>query len=254
METSLILLFGQLFLVLGLLLLADRWLHRHLQGVMFLLTNDTEIATWLYALLLLPGVALHELSHAFVAALLRVKIGRISILPRKAGNRIQLGFVPVQQTDFVRASLIGAAPAFIGGGVIVLLGYRIFGTPEVMAALAAADWPAALAGLRQALNAPDAWLWAYLVFAVSNTMLPSRSDTHAWPLLGGSLLLIGALIAFAGGGTLLLNGLSRALTHAVRWLVLLGASTLLIDIPFFGGLFLLEKILERLRGIRLTYQ
>ena len=33
----------QLLTVLGLLLVADRWLHRHLQGVMFLLTGDEEL-------------------------------------------------------------------------------------------------------------------------------------------------------------------------------------------------------------------
>jgi hypothetical protein len=38
---------GELLVVLALLLLADRWLHRHLQGLMLLLTNDQEIALWL---------------------------------------------------------------------------------------------------------------------------------------------------------------------------------------------------------------
>lgn len=253
MESSVILLLGQLLLVLGLLLLADRWLHRHLQGIMYLLTQDQEIALWLYAIILLPGVALHELSHAATAALLRVRIGQISILPRRSGNRIQLGFVPVQQTDFFRSSLIGAAPFFIGSLAIFLLGRAIFGTPEIIAALTAGDFGAALRGLRAALDAPDVWLWAYLLFTVSNTMLPSRSDTHAWPLLFSALIVGAGIVTLAGGGAAILQGLSAALATAVRWLVLLGGSTLLIDLPFFLFLFLLEKTLERLRGMRLEY-
>ncbi len=44
---------------------------------MFLLTGDEELALWLYAIVLFPGVALHELSHALVARLLGVKIGHL---------------------------------------------------------------------------------------------------------------------------------------------------------------------------------
>ncbi len=242
------------FAVLALLLWADRWLHRHLQGVMLLITKDREVALWLYAIVLLPGVALHELSHALVAAILGVRIGRINILPRKVGKRIQLGFVPVEETDFVRASLIGAAPLVFGGLTVVLLGSVVFGTPAVVAALSAGEWLAALEGLAAAFHAPDAWLWAYIVFAVSNTMLPSRSDVHAWPVLAGVLLLIVAGVLLAGGGAILLNGFGHLLTMAARWMVLLGGSTLLIDIPFFLIIYLAQKLLEHLRGVQLEYQ
>jgi len=244
----------ELIAVLGLLLLADRWLHRHLQGLMLLLTGDEELSLWLYAIVLLPGVVLHELSHAFVAKLVGVKIGRISILPKKVGKRIQLGFVPIQETGFVRASLIGGAPLLTGTLAVVTIGYLVFGTPEILSALSAGDWLAGLRGLADAVRAPDGWLWAYLVFAISNTMLPSRSDIHAWPLLGLLLVTIVALIALAGGTDLILEGAGRFLTMAVRWVILLGASTLLIDAPIFPGIFLLQKVLERVRGVRLEYR
>ena len=245
---------GELLVVLALLLLADRWLHRHLQGLMLLLTNDREIALWLYALILFPGVLLHELSHALVAALLGVRIGRISILPQRKQGRIQLGFVPVEETDPLRASLIGAAPFLIGSGVIIALGHLVFKTPEVVAAMALGDWASALRGVRAALQTPDAWIWAYFVFAIGNTLLPSRADMHAWPLLALILLIIGGISVAAGAGTALLNGLNRLLTGAVHWIVLLGGSTLLIDLPFFLLIFLAEKGLGRLRGRRIVYQ
>ncbi|MGC9356906.1 MAG: hypothetical protein ACP5GX_03525 [Anaerolineae bacterium] len=244
----------ELLAVLGLLLWADRWLHRHLQGVMLLLTNDEEMALWLYALVLLPGVLLHELSHALVAALVGVRIGRISIFPRRIGGRIQLGFVPVEETDLFRASLIGAAPLLAGSAVVILTGHLVFGTPDLMAALTTGSWLQALRGLGTALKAPDAWIWAYLVFAVGNTMLPSRADTHAWPLLGAILLAIALIAILAGAGSLLLDGLSRFLRSSIRWVVLLGGSTLLIDVPFFAFLFLMEKGIERLRGRRVVYR
>ncbi len=244
----------ELGLVLGLLLLADRWLHRHLQGLMLLITNDQEIALWLYALVLLPGVALHELSHALVATLVGVKIGRIGIFPRRMGKRIQLGFVPVAETDFLRASLIGAAPFFIGGITVILLGRWAFQTPQLVDALMRNDWLAALQGLRAALTTRDALLWAYFIFAISNTLMPSRSDVHAWPLLGGVMVLLLGLLVVLGLQDALLNGLGTLLNHSLRWLILLGGSTLLADLPFFTLIWLLEKLIARLRGVRIVYQ
>jgi hypothetical protein len=249
----------QLLVVLGLLLGADRWLHRHLQGVMLLLTGDQEIALWLYAIVLLPGVLLHEMSHALTAKLVGVKIGRISLLPKRSPRsprskrRIQLGFVPIQETDFLRASLIGGAPLIFGSIAVVAIGYFVFGTPEILTALSQGDWRSGIEGFLHLLRAPDLWLWAYLVFALSNTMLPSRSDIHAWPFLGFVIAVAFGLLAMAGGTTLMLDGVGRFLTIAVRWVVLLGASTLLIDVPFFAGIFLLQKALERLKGVRLEY-
>jgi len=252
--TPVLVLLLELFVVLGLLFWADRWLHRHLQGVMYLLSNHEGIALYMYAIILLPGVFLHEVSHALAAAIVGVKIGRINILPRKVGKRIQLGFVPVQQTDFIRASIIGAAPLFCGGLVVIALGYKIFGTPEVIAALVAQDWLAALKALSAALHAPDVWIWAYLVFAIGNTMLPSRSDIHAWPYLGFVAIVLGFLVLLFGGGALLLNGLGQFLTVAVRLMVLLGGSTLLVDLPFFAAILVAEKALEYITGRQIQYR
>lgn len=245
---------GQLVAVLALLALADRWLHRHLQGLMLLISNDEEIALWLYALVLLPGVALHELSHALVATLVGVKIGRIGIFPRKIGKRIQLGFVPVAQTDFVRASLIGAAPFFVGGLAVMLIGDSVFQTPQVVEALARNDWWSALRGLRAAFYAPDAFLWAYLVFTIANTLMPSRADAHAWPILGGVLLALLAVLLVAGWQDALLTGIGTLLERGVRWLILLGGSTLLADGPFFALIWLTEQLVARLRGVKIVYR
>ena len=245
----------QLLVVLGLLLWADRWLHRHLQGVMFLLTGDQDIGRWLYAVVLLPGVALHELSHALMATLVGVKIGRINLLPKRtSGNRLQLGFVPVQSTDIFRASLIGAAPLIFGSTAVMLIGSLIFETPEILRALSSGDLLIAWQGLLQVLHAPDIWIWIYLVSTISNTMLPSRSDVHAWPALALVISLLVALLVMIGGATVLMEGVGQVLTVALRWLVLLSASVFLVNLPIFAALFLIQKALERIKGVRLEYE
>ena len=243
----------ELAITLALLLWADRWLHRHLQGLMLLLTGDEELALWLYAIVLFPGVVLHELSHALMARLVGTRIGRIHVLPRRVGKRIQLGYVPVESTDFLRASFIGIAPFLVGSCAIVAIGYLVFGTPEVLQALAQGDWSGGAQAVASMTLTPDGWLWAYLVFAISNTMLPSRSDLHAWPALLMVIAIAILVTVWAGGAELIREGSGRFLSMASRWIVLFGASALLIDLPFFTLILVSQKALEQLKGVRLTY-
>jgi hypothetical protein len=242
-----------LAVTLALLLLVERWIHRHLQGVMLLLTGDPQVAVLLYALPLLPGIVLHELSHALAAILLGVRVGRMSIRPQLSGQRVQLGFVPVEKTDVVRASLIGLAPLLAASGVILLIGYRVFDAGVMGAALAAGDWANLAAGLQRALRAPDAWLWAYVIFAVSNTMLPSRADRQAWTPVLLFLFLIGVLIWVTGLWPAIVQGLAEPLATALRWLGTMCALTIAIDGPFMLAIALGERMLERAKGVQVEY-
>ena len=242
-----------LAVTLVLLLLVERWIHRHLQGVMLLLTGDPEVAVVLYALPLLPGIVLHELSHALAATLLGVRVGRISIRPKRAGQRIQLGFVPVEKTDAVRASLIGLAPLLAGSAAILLIGYGAFGIGMVETTLTAGNWDGLLPALLNALRAPDGWLWAYVIFAVGNTMLPSRADRQAWTPVIMFLILVGALTWASGLGPTIVEGLAGPLSTALRWLAMMGTLTIAVDLPFVLLIAFGEKALGRAKGVRVEY-
>ena len=253
-----------LAVTLALLLLVERWIHRHLQGTMLLLTGDREIAVILYALPLMPGILLHEISHALVAKLLGVRVGKVSIRPKLADERIQLGFVPVEETDAVRASLIGLAPLLTGSAVILLIGYLFFdigaiignGSGPVEPAYAN---PGALLPLRLLahfiglLRTPDVWLWTYLIFAVSNTMLPSESDRQSWTPVILFLILAVALAWFAGLGPTIVEHLGRPLDLATRWLTTVYGFTIVADLPFMGLILLVEWAIGRIKGVRVEY-
>lgn len=238
---------------LALLLLMERWIHRHLQGAMLLLTGDLDMAAVLYALPLLPGIVIHEFSHAFAAMLLGVRVGRISIRPKRAGQRIQLGFVPVERTDAVRASLIGLAPLLVGSAAILLIGYLVFGIGTLGSALETGDWTDMAAGFVAVSRASNAWLWAYVVFTVSNTMLPSRADRQAWTPVILFLLLIGVLSWVVGLWPAIVEALSRPLTTALHWLATMCTLTVAVDVPFVALLWLMERLLERAKGMRVEY-
>jgi hypothetical protein len=242
-----------LAVTLGLLLVIERWIHRHLQGTMLLLVGDREIAVVLYALPLMPGIVLHEVSHALTARLLGVRAGRVSIGPRLADGRIQLGFVPVEETDFVRASLIGLAPLLAGTAVILLISYSVFDIGVMQQGFVNGDWVEAAKGLAETVKAPDVWLWLYLIFAVSNTMLPSDSDREAWMpiLLFMGLVLVLAWVA--GLGPKIVDYLGQPLDLAALWLTAMYVFTIAADLPFVLLIALLERVLGRLKGVHVEY-
>jgi hypothetical protein len=231
------------------LLLLERWIHRHLQGVGFLLVGDLEVAAWFYALPLLPGVALHEFSHALAGWLLGAQVGRISLMPARAEGRIQLGFVPVEKTGAVKTALIGLAPLVTGCLALLLIGHLGLHLSPLAMALATGNWPAVPGELRQITQTPNAWVWIYLAFAISNTMLPSRSDLRAWPVIVLFLVGVAGAVALLGLGLVVVE----RLTDALRWLAVACGLTVLIDLPFVVLLLALEWFLGRVKGVRIEY-
>jgi len=159
-----------------LLLWATRWITRRLHSLGMRWLNDPDVVLYIFFALILPGVILHELSHWLTAWLLGVPARLPTIGPARTksrrGDKVSLGSVQVAKADPLRYSLIGLAPLLAGATVIFLIGTRVLGVNE----LTRQGLDGFLAGLGDLLRVPDFWLWLYLIFAVSNAMLPSESD------------------------------------------------------------------------------
>jgi hypothetical protein len=236
------------------LIYLERWIHKHLQGVGLLLTNDPEVAVLFYYVLLLPGVLLHEGSHWLAAKLLRVRIRRVSLWPERGrGGMIRLGLVETAQADPLRATLIGLAPLAAGVAAITLIG-TLLDTSAVAAALTTGDLPTIWAALRNLSATPDFWLWLYLLFAVSNAMLPSASDRRNWLIVGGAIVAIALVMFLLDLGSLVQAGIEGPLAQIARWLSLAFISAALIDVFFAALIALLEAILGRVVGREIEYK
>lgn len=230
-----------------------RWIHRHLHGIAYLLTGDREMALVVYSLPLLPGVILHELSHALMAALLRVRTSGLTIVPRRdASGHIALGSVMVEKVDVVRASLIGVAPLLAGSGVVLLLGQQVFGLADLGGTLLAGTGPPIGEALNRFFQTPDAWVWLYVVFAISNAMLPSPSDRETWPPLILFIAGVFVVVLVAGRGDVL-QALTGPVNLGVTWLTAAFVLTLAVDVPVVALIFLLERGTERVVGRRVHY-
>jgi hypothetical protein len=162
-----------------------------------LLLNNKRGGFYLYAIILFPGVFLHELSHWVMANLLWVTTYRLSLKPQilddgsyvlgyvESGTRSRSG----RQVGAIRWSLIGVAPLLFGVTVILLIGFYVFDINR-LTAVSEAGFSAAL----NTIFATQRWaLWLYILFAVSNAMMPSKPDRHAWPTF---IVMVMAVIGF----------------------------------------------------------
>lgn len=189
-----------LLLSLGPLFLLQRTLHKEFQGLLLNLTRRMDVSIIVFSILFLPGVFLHELSHFLTAKLLRVKTGKLSLIPQyQESGRLRLGYIETEKVDFFRDALIGLAPLVIG---IVVTGFIVkdrLGLITSWQILREFDLVLLIDSLREVVNQPNFWVWFYLSVVVSSTMMPSPADRKAWiPLLLFliSMVLIGVILGF----------------------------------------------------------
>jgi hypothetical protein len=232
------------------LLLLQRALHTEIQAVFLLITRDARMTIWLFSLIFFPGILLHESSHFLTAKLLRVRTGRFTVLPRPLpGGRLQLGSVEVAPSDIFRDSLIGVAPLVAGGlfvayvaiyqmHLLAVWGFLRDGQPALFAQ-----------GLALLPRYSDFWLWLYLVFVVSSTMMPSESDRHAWqPLALYAGLLLG-LALLAGAGPWMLNNLAPPLNAFLRSVALIFALSAILHLVLLAPTMLAHRLLTHFTGL-----
>jgi hypothetical protein len=230
------------------LLWARRWITRHLQLIGWRLFYDPDIALLLYYVVVLPGVVVHELSHWLMARLLGVRTGRIQLMPQRgktSGTRrrkITLGSVSVARTDPLRSTLIGVAPLLGGVTVILLIGNSVLGVDELAARLSGDGGAGLLAGLGELLRVPDFWLWLYLIFAVSNAMLPSETDVAVMRPVLVFLGIAAALLLVVGGLPSVPQGITDGLAAVAGYLASAFGLTLAVDAFFMVVIGLVELI------------
>ena len=232
------------------LLFLTRWLSRHLQGVGLLFSGEQQTALLVNYFVLLPGIVLHELSHLLAAKLVGVRTRGISLRPKaRRGGSVRLGAVTVAKSDPFRESWIGLAPLLTGTAAILLLARWQFGVESLPALRPEAIWQI----LVSSLQAPDALVWLYLIFAISNAMWPSESDRQPWWSVLLFLVLIAGAVYVSGLVPQIPVELKRWVLTGVTYLTFAFALAVSVDVPFALLLFALEKVGERILHRHVEY-
>ncbi len=227
-----------------------RWLSLHLQGLGLLLSGSQQTAMLLHYLVLLPGVLLHEMSHLLAARLVGVKTRSISLRPKaRRGGNIRFGAVTVAKSDPFRESWIGLAPLLTGTAAILLLARWQFGVES----LPALNPEGIGQTLVSSLQAPDALLGLYLIFAISNAMWPSESDRQPWAAVLVFLALAAGMVYVAGLLPQILVELKRWVLTGVTHLAFAFGLAVSVDIPFALLILVVEKAGGRMLGRHVEY-
>lgn len=239
------------------LLLMQRWIRTHLHGISLLLTGSAERAVVFYALILFPGVVLHELSHWVTANLLGVRTGTISVIPRRQPDgTIQLGYVEYykgKNLGPVRESLIGGAPLIVGTAVILLISFWVFDVPEFVAAVQSGDIDLLTLGLRDLFQTRFMLLWVYLIFAISNGMLPSASDRRAWPAFIIGMIILAVVLYLFGLSDVVITELARPAAVVFGYLGIALSVAIGANLFFMLIIVTLEYLVGRIRGVSVVY-
>lgn len=233
------------YLALELLLLffLSRALTKRLFHLFFLITNSRTVALTGIILLEFPGTVVHELSHLFMASILGVRTGKLSLVPETLrDNRIEMGHVMIAQTDPFRRYAIGLAP--VVGGITILTAVSSF-YPQLINEIIHSD-------IASALYRPNSYillLLGYLTFAVSNAMFSSREDLKGIIPFGMVLGLFTAGIYWVGFRIGLTGPLADITTRAIMLLaqslaVVLAINVILLILTSLG-LQIAQKMLRR---------
>jgi hypothetical protein len=238
-----------IFILVPLILL-QRLLHREIQAVFLILTRDTRLTMGIFSMIFLPGVFLHELSHFVMAKILRVRTGKFSVFPQSLPDgRLQLGYVETMRADIVRDSLIGAAPLIVGTLFIAYVAIYHLQMRVLWDAFRNGQLDLFWLGVRTLPRVPDFYLWFYLAFAVSSTMMPSESDRHAWLELVISIGVLVGIALLVGAGPWMASNIAPRLINFLSSVAVIFGLSAFVHILLILPTAIIHKLLARVTGV-----
>jgi hypothetical protein len=220
------------------LVFLQRFLHREIQLIIYIITNNRQLTLALFSFLFFPGVLLHESSHFLMAKILGVRTGNFSVIPKPLPNgRLRMGYVETEATDILRDSLIGLAPLIAGTLFVAYASIIQLQLNTLWDVFRNGQFNLFFMGLGLLDNIPDFYLWFYLTFAVSSTMLPSESDRHSWFPLAVWIVILFSLAIFSGAGSWMVENIAPPLNNFMTSIALLFMLSnivhLILLIPFY---------------------
>jgi hypothetical protein len=231
------------------------WIRQHVFGIGLLWLRNKQIAAWLYVLVLLPGILLRELSRWIAAGMLGQRITFIIPKPEVDDDGIvRTNFLDYRTLNPVYIGIIAAAPAVVGFALMLAISYGVLNLPELLALLGNADSVALREAFSRLLGRADLPLWIYLLFTITNTMLPTvrelRSTWFLWLMFGGFMLFL--LILGMYNAILLL--LAGPIATAVYTLATVYGSVALVNLMMLVVISGVESIVSRLTNRRVEYR
>jgi hypothetical protein len=163
-----------------------------------------------------------------------------------------MGYVETAQSDIIRDSIVGVAPLILGCLFIAYAAIFEMHLLDLWELLRTGQTELFMAGLRLIPEISDFWLWFYLTFTVSSTMMPSASDRHAWLPLSIFAVILLTLAIVAGAGPWMLTNLAPPLNAFFKSVSLIFGLSVILHILLIFPIFLVHKLLSKITGLDLA--
>jgi hypothetical protein len=193
-----------------------------------------------------------------MAGLLDVRADRAITWPEKQEiGELRLNFVRLsKKAGRVKVAFISTTPLVVGIFTIWYIANNIFKLPEILSQLNSgliADLGGAIGRLTAT---PDVWLWVYLAFTVSNTMIPRDfKDFGGWWVIlsaAGSLMVL--LLVLGIGDDIFVNSIAGPLSTAFNILSSTFLIVMALDLFVTAILSIIENTIEYITGDSATFK
>lgn len=190
------------------------------------------------------------------AGLFNVSAERSISWPEKQEiGELKLDFIRLSKNvGAIRFAIISTIPLLVGMAVVWHIANNILNMPAIWAEVnrGALSLGEAISRLSRA---SDFWIWVYLAFTVSNTMMPNFGNLRGWRIVIGIVAaLVVALYALGAGDQIIMNNLRGPVTDALNSLSTIFAIIIVIDIFMVAVLGTIEASIERITGNSATFE
>ncbi len=202
-------------------------------------------------------MALHQFVYWLIAGVFNVRADRAITWPaEQAIGELRLDFIRLAKgTDRLRIALISLAPLIAGLAAIWLISNHVLNVQSILDVVATGQWDNLPAALAKLTATPDFYIWVYIVFTISNTMMPSFTDLK--PLRIVVIVLIGGVAAsliFHIADEAILRALSGPIRNGLQVLAGTFAVMMAFDLLAVAVLGTIEALIERVTGDSATFQ
>ena len=221
MTITVILLAGELIALFFL----SRRVIQTIYTIVHVALHSRPVGISIISLIFFPGTVIHELSHLFVAEILGVRTGNLTLVPESIESTdVRTGSVAISQTDPLRRTLIGLSPIFVGLLTLLTLSY--------------------LHSTQFVNNTTITIVYYYLIFSISNSMFSSKEDLKGvWPVLG--LIALVGIGAYVVGFRAQLTGQVLTVTETILSALF---TSLTLVLALNGAILLVFSVLIGLIG------
>lgn len=241
--------------VVFLLVRSQFWIRQHLFGIGLIWLNSRGTAAWVYILVLLPGILLREVSRWVVAGMLGSAPAFITPKPQIDDD----GIVNTRVFHFVilnpvYVGILAITPLVVGFTFMFVISYGVLNLPQVLMLLGTVDSVALREAIGALLARADLPLWVYLLFTITNTMLPTASELRStwfiWVIFGAFILFLAVL----GMSNAILIILAGPVATAMYTLSAIYGTVLIVNLCMVLVIGVVESLVSRLTNKKVEYQ